>query len=164
MIKHIFLGIDPGQTGAMAVLSDHTKQAIYDFDDQLALRELAYFGYLLEGDQRDIIKRFEIKAAIEKVSAMPKQGVSSTFKFGTNFGIWQGRLEAFQIPFIFVTPGKWRKVVFDSMAKLDDKKQMSLDLARRLFPWAELHLKKHHNRADALLIAEYLRRMDKQSV
>ena len=46
---------------------------------------------------------------IEKVNAMPKQGVSSTFKFGTSFGFCQGMLVAAGIRFEFATPQKWQK-------------------------------------------------------
>jgi hypothetical protein len=38
-------------------------------------------------------------------------------------------------------------------------KNEALDLSRKLFPAAKLKLKKDINRAEALLIAEYLRQM-----
>lgn len=146
----IYIGIDPGQTGAMAIIGDGLEE-IYDFDDGDSMTNLR----LVSADQ--------VKAVIEKVAAMPKQGVSSTFKFGTNFGIWIGRLEALGIPFDYVTPQKWKKEMFDSMPRSGDQKAMSLDRARRLFPEMrdQLKRKKDHNRADALLLAEYCRRMDK---
>jgi crossover junction endodeoxyribonuclease RuvC len=84
---------------------------------------------------------------------MPKQGVSSTFKFGVNFGIWRGILAAYQIPFQLVKPRQWQKGVI----RKADGKMASLIAARRRWPKAELHLKKHHGRADALWIAEWLR-------
>jgi len=151
-MEKIYIGIDPGQTGAIAVLAKRNQGWVKDFDDGNALA-------VLRAVYEEPMK-WQAKAAIEKVSAMPKQGVASSFKFGTNFGIWQGRLEALQIPFVFVTPQKWQKAVFDSMPR-GDRKEMSLNLARRLFPWADLNKKKHHSRADALLIAEWLRRTDK---
>ena len=144
-MQDFYIGIDPGATGACAILTDSKRGAVYDFDDVEVLNVLRTV--------RD--KELLVLAAIEKVHSMPKQGVASSFKFGTNFGIWQGRLQALEIPFIFVTPQKWQKVVFDSMTK-GDRKAMSLDLARRLFPWADLRLKKHHGRAEALLLARYL--------
>lgn len=42
---------------------------------------------------------------------------------------------------------------------LDSSKSVSLDKARLLFPTAELDRKKDHNRAEALLLAEYSRRL-----
>ena len=142
-----FIGIDPGKTGAVAVLGrDNGELAVHDYEDPGGLALLKNCG--LSGQPF---------AMLEKVSAMPGQGVSSSFKFGANFGEWQGILKALNIPFEFVTPQKWQKGIFDSMAK-GDRKAMSLDMARRLFPSADLRLKKHHGRSDALLIAEYLRR------
>ena len=41
---------------------------------------------------------------------------------------------------------------------LDSQKAGSLDKARLLFPTADLDRKKDHNRAEALLLAEYSRR------
>jgi len=153
VMEKIYIGIDPGQTGAIAFLTPiENNNIVIDFEDSLLALSL-----MLANTRSP---HYFLYAAIEKVSSMPKQGVASSFKFGTNFGIWQGRLEALQIPFVFVTPRKWQKEVFDSMAQ-GDRKEMSLNLARRLFPWADLRLKKHHSRADALLIAEWLRRTDK---
>lgn len=144
----IYIGIDPGQTGAMAAISPEGA-IVFDFDNSEALAFLR-------------LNRAEVRlSAVEKVSAMPKQGVSSTFKFGTNYGIWQGRLEACGIPYILVTPQKWQKAVFDSGTRGKDRKAMSIAMARRLFPdlSQDLRRKKDHGRADALLIAEYCRRL-----
>lgn len=149
----VYVGIDPGATGAVAIIDDLLDDvAIYDFDDGRALNAL-----------KSLPKTASV--VLEKVSAMPKQGVASTFKFGTNFGTWIGRLQALEIPFDFVTPQKWQKQVFDSAPRKGiDRKAISLERARRLFPRAAalLSRKKDHNRADALLMAEYCRRMDLQ--
>jgi crossover junction endodeoxyribonuclease RuvC len=146
----IYIGIDPGASGAVAFIGIDEIN-VFDFDEGDAL---GFLKFIRQGHT--------CKAVIEKVSAMPGQGVSSTFKFGTNFGQWIGRLEALGIPFDFVTPQKWKKAIFDSMPK-GDVKEMSRDRAIRLFPEMALHLKrkKDHNRAEALLLAEYARRTDK---
>jgi len=101
----------------------------------------------------------QIKAILEKVSSMPGQGVSSSFKFGCNFGQWIGRLEALDIPFDFVTPQKWKKAMFDSMPK-DNPKEMARNRAIRLLPEMADRLKRKidHGRAEALLMALYAMR------
>lgn len=138
----------------MAVIYPDPKTTcqILDFEDGECLEWLK----MLADDDG-----FKMKAIIEKVSAMPKQGLSSTFKFGVNFGTWIGRLEALGIPFDYVTPRKWKKLIFDSMPK-GDTKEMSRDRARRIFPQMadKLKRKKDHNRAEALLLAEFARRTD----
>jgi crossover junction endodeoxyribonuclease RuvC len=147
-----YIGIDPGQSGAMAMLSSTGQiDGLIDWPgDEISLAQtLKDWNNIFE----DLQGRWEAIAALEDVHAMPKQGVSSTFKFGTNFGIWRGLLAANEIPFEFVRPQAWQKGV---IRKADGKKA-SLIAARRKWPDAELHLVKHHGRADALWIAEWLR-------
>ena len=145
----IYIGIDPGASGAIAFIGTNEIN-VFDFEEGDAL---GFLKYIRQG--------YTCKAVIEKVSSMPGQGVSSTFKFGTNFGQWIGRLEALGIPFDFVTPQKWKKAMFDSMPK-GDMKEMSRDRAQRLFPEmaGALKRKKDHNRAEALLLAAYCKKTD----
>lgn len=144
-----YVGIDPGKTGAMAIIDGLLDSVtIYDFDDGRALLAL-----------KSLPKNSH--AVLEKVAARPKQGVVGMFAFGTNFGTWIGRLEALGVPFDFVTPQKWQKAMFDSAPKKNvTHKTQSLNRARRLFPHAHqlLTRQKDHHRADALLMAEYCRR------
>mgnify|MGYP000349606282 CR=1 FL=1 len=138
--KRAFIGIDPGQSGSIAVIfpsGNATWIKLDSTDHDIA-------GWLQDIQANSICR-------IERVSAMPKQGVSSTFKFGRSFGFLQGLLVAFQIPFELVTPQKWQ--AFMSCRTAGDK-NVSKAAAQRLFP----SLKITHANADALLIAEYCRR------
>jgi len=149
-MESIFLGIDPGKTGAMGVIM-YNNAAVFDFTDALfELRRL-----------RDL--KANTYAMIEKVSAMPKQGTVSTFNFGTNYGIWQGWLQALSIPYEYVLPSVWQREMFDSQ-KREDTKAMSLDRARRMFPSVahRLKRKKDDGRSDGLLIAGYCQRLCQQ--
>jgi crossover junction endodeoxyribonuclease RuvC len=151
-----FIGIDPGKTGAIAIIIDREIK-IYDFGNPIIHRVLN----MLKGC------RSGMHAVLEKVHAMPGQGVSSMFSFGEAFGWWEGVLDALCIPYDLITPQKWQKRMFDyrpakgkrtaaEWTKL--KKELSLERARRLYPQARdlfLTRKKDHNRADALLIAGY---------
>jgi len=87
---------------------------------------------------------------------MPKQGVSSTFKFGMNFGAWQGILAALRIPYITVTPRQWQKALLD--AGTGETKARSLNMARRLFPEVEMRFKADDGKADALHLARWAQR------
>lgn len=134
----MYIGIDPGKTGAMAILSDKGEfLEVIDFEEVLPrIRLLApdiKFAYL------------------EQVHAMPGQGVSSTFTFGENLGWWKGILQAFEIPFKSIRPQDWQKNLVPKKLSTTDKP--GLGVARQMYPSAPLHLKKHHNRADAILIA-----------
>ena len=88
---------------------------------------------------------------LEKVHAMPSQGVTSTMNFGINFGILKGAIGAFHITPTLVTPQKWKKH-FDLIGKSKDDARL---FAQRIFPTAPLNLKKHVDRADALLMARW---------
>lgn len=145
-MKKAYLGIDPGKTGAACLLT---------------LSEISFFDYSDPGKVASAIQRwskeFDIICCIEKVHAMPKQGVSSTFKFGVNYGIWIGTLASFKINYREVTPQKWQLIITHRV-KGQSAKERSLAFAKYLYPkWGEKYLtrKKDHDRADAILIATY---------
>lgn len=159
---YLFMGIDPGKSGGMAALGlDGEPEKVFWFTD---------YHDADRAVKKCIEEGIVIKAVLEKVSAMPKQGTSSTFKFGENFGAWQGILIANSISFEFVTPRRWQGVVFDSCERIykpkkpDQKKpsvdwkEMSLGLARRRYPTLNLSRQKDHGVTDALHMAEFLRR------
>jgi len=96
-----------------------------------------------------------ICVAVEKAGTMPRQGISSSGRFMHGHGLWMGILAALKIPHQIVSPQRWKQVTLDGMGKDKDASRMR---AQQLFPHIDLSLKKHHGRADALLIAEWLRR------
>jgi hypothetical protein len=148
----ITIGIDPGLTGAVAVIY---KEGISDgwavVHDLPVQRDksLAWIdGKALAEILRPHIGR--ARAIIERVSAMPKQGVASSFGFGVNFGSVLGVLQALELPIELVTPAKWKREM-----NLSAEKDASLHKARLLFPRCDLRLKKHDGRAEALLLAHW---------
>lgn len=161
----IYVGIDPGITGALAWISSRNLYQIID-TPTLTVEKGSKKGIRHELNRvamaaivRDIKVSNEpnsVVAAIERVNAMPDQGVSSSFSFGMGFGIWLGILSALEIPVDLVHPTRWKKVMFDGMGKNKDASRVRV---MELFPSAEVTLKKHHGRADALLLAEYRRRL-----
>ena len=137
-----YLGIDPGKTGALAVIDSEGRFIdVVDFEES--------FDYLA-GSVEQHSANFHF-AYLEEVHSMPKQGVASTFAFGQNYGWWKGVLQALRIPFKTVRPQDWQKGLVPKKNGLTDKP--GLDVARQLYPEAPLNLKKHHNRADAILLA-----------
>lgn len=154
----IYLGIDPGLDGAMAAIYEDGSTITSDTPSAKDGKKRRYQIAVMVQEIRNlqvILDMSRIRACIERVHSMPKQGVASSFTFGEGFGLWQGILAGLGIPFDLVTPQAWKKALMDGQAK---EKDASRIVAQRLFPSAELHLKKHHGRADALLIAEYRRR------
>ncbi len=155
----IFIGIDPGLDGALAAIDNSGCPRLFDTAaltikggaKQKRIMNIYSAATAIHHLQREGL----CTAALEDVHSMPKQGVASSFSFGRGLGIWEGLLCALGIPVQMVSPQKWKKVMMDGMGK---EKDASRVVAMRLFPDAELHLKKHHGRADALLMAEWLRR------
>ena len=149
--KTVYIGIDPGKGGAIAIVS---KTGFYSAKDWPGDETLA----------AKIVRNWNLKyniklGIIEKVSAMPKQGSVSMFTFGTNYGVWRGILASFEIPFILVPPRTWQTKKLDKKAG-NDTKERSLNTARRIFPKASLARKKDNGRSDALLIALYAKEYD----
>jgi crossover junction endodeoxyribonuclease RuvC len=153
----VYIGIDPGQTGAMAMI------------EGVAGKVVAVVDYPGTPDgAAEVLRKwqssFNIKlATLEIVHSMPGQGVVSTFSFGANFGAYRGILAALMIPSIGVAPRTWAKLLGLQPTKEITNKERNLYFAREIWPFAPLTKKKHHSRADALCLAEYGRRLD-QSV
>jgi len=140
------MGVDPGNSGAVAFYFPEYPQRIAALDVPLANGEIDAAALA------DLIKGFApMLAVVELVHSMPKQGVASTFKFGVAYGMARGTIAAMQIPMVLVTPGKWKK--FYSLSS--DKEQAR---ARAIQYWPasdNFRLKKHHGRAEAALLAKY---------
>lgn len=140
----IYIGIDPGKKGAMAII-DGTTIVLVPFSGKDYINTIKQFPSLLT------------RVCIEHVSAMPNQGVTSMFNFGQNFGYIRGLLEAFGIPYELVRPQKWKKEFGIS------DKNSSVECCKRLFPGVSLRRtercrKDDDGLAEALLMAEYARR------
>ena len=153
----VIIGIDPGNSGGIAILNgDGTYLAMRAFS---SLTEQDIWAWLYNQESawcRSITPEHPVARArhayIEDVHAMPKQGVSSTFKFGMSYGLLRGILTALLIPFETVRPQVWQKAM-GCLSKGD--KRVTKAKAQQLFP----ELPVTHAVADALLIAEYGRRL-----
>jgi len=140
-----YIGIDPGKKGAMAIIRGD-RVDLWPFDPE------NYRNVLLLTDETRAV------CALERVGAMPGQGVTSMFHFGENYGLIQGFLMAFDIPFELVTPQRWKKAF-----EVTGDKNSSIAVAKRLFPGVNLKRtpgshKGDDGMAEALLLAEYARR------
>ena len=148
----IYIGVDPGAKGGYCVLNDSDARA-YPWDDDLFVGAVRGLSIM-----RDL-EGHKIVAAVEKVGAMPGQGVTSMFSFGQSFGFIQGVLRAFGIPYQLIPPRKWKA----EFGLLNTEKQASVDVAKRLFPGVNLRptercRKDSDGMSDALLLACYAQR------
>lgn len=143
-----YLGIDPGFSGAWGMIDHHGNYvACGDMPhDGNTIKTSVMFAEISQARDGD-----DLEVCIEAVHAMPKQGVSSTFKFGVSYGCMLALADRLSSPTHLVTPQKWKKDLGLSRDKED-----SLRMARLLFPNAPLARKKDNGRAEALLLASYL--------
>jgi crossover junction endodeoxyribonuclease RuvC len=149
----VYIGVDPGVSGGIAWKHGGSptmhaeKMPQTDRDILELLHDIA-------------VPSKRAFAVLEKVGAMPGQGVSSTFKFGMGFGGLKMALTAAQCPFELVTPQKWKKefgLIFPKKLGLTKTqiKNKDKEKAQQLFP----DLKITHATADAILLCEYAARM-----
>jgi hypothetical protein len=145
-----FLGIDPGKSGAFALINDDLSFA----EVWLWPKE----GVALLADIfDDILEEYEITlAALEKNNAAPRQGASKTFVHGENYGMWQAALAFMRVPHVIVAAKTWQYAAFDSIKRKDDTKLVSIANAKRRFPQANIG--KNDGKADALNLALYARK------
>ena len=102
------IGIDPGANGAISFTTTNDKIRKTNGVSPWKCHELLA-GRTLICSMAKTAYHKEIVAYIEKVHAMPHDGRSSLFKFGVNYGIWLGILDAKGIKTIEVSPQKWMR-------------------------------------------------------
>lgn len=151
----IYVGIDPGQTGAVSII-EHGRARVFDTPVQQVKSGRSVKNDYVPAAMADLLRflpPIETHCFLELVHSMPKQGVSSTFQFGKGYGIWLGILGALGIPFTLVTPQAWKKELMQGQADKDAARGRAV----QLFPYlsGELSRKKDIGRADALLICFY---------
>ena len=155
----LIIGIDPGISGSICFFEDGK---IIDVIEMPTMNDGKKNKKQVNGAQiyNEFKKRInkdsnidKIRVVIEKVSAMPGQGVTSMFNFGQSFGILKGICSAMQIPMYFVRPAKWKKYY----NLINSEKDASRARAIEIFPYfsSQLSKKKDSNKADAILIASF---------
>lgn len=151
----ITIGVDPGLSGAIGILNDGRFVAVEDMPivakgSGSVKNEVNPSGMIALLRQYAPADEY-VMAVLERVNAMPGQGVSSTFSLGDSFGCARSAIAACRFEMTYVAPSQWKKHF-----KLTNDKEMSRALAIRMFPEAPLNLKKHSDRAEALLMARWL--------
>ncbi len=149
------IGIDPGKTGGIAIQAIK-REGIY----KTTGKYISIEAFKMPETERDLWELMQVLdewshpicAFLERVHSMPKQGVASSFKFGTNYGMLRAFLVAIEIPFELITPSVWQRKM-GCLSKGD--KNVTKARAQELFP----KIKVTHAIADALLISEYGRRV-----
>jgi hypothetical protein len=174
----IFIGVDPGKTGAVAALeadgrvrlvrpmplvASNAGRPEYDLD--------AIKNFLLEWNR----EQGGAFATVERLQPLPAKvrrkdgsvlelgGTIANFNRGASLG-WAWMLCALEIPFVLVSPRRWQAVMLEGTPAYAAGKARAILAAHRLFPGVSLKPTKRarkdsHDVAEALLLAEFGRRV-----
>lgn len=158
------VGVDPGLSGGLthalnkmdsglSILSSIAMPVVTDVKNkkkkQFCRREIKQF---LEKASPQIV-------IIEKVGAMPKQGVTSMFNFGYGAGLIEGICVGLGIPVIFVSPQAWQSKILADIPKTLSNKGSTI-YCQRAFPdrdWRKNYRSRvlHDGMTDSACIAIY---------
>ncbi len=143
----LFVGLDPGAKGAVALLDDQgcaiMVEDVHRYPETLLGLLRRFYGYSTNPSPR-------IAACIERVGSHKGDGAAAMFSFGTSFGVAWCALHTISRPedVGLIHPATWKKAM-----KLTRKgKAGSVALASMLFPALGCL---RHDQAEALLLARF---------
>ena len=161
----IWLGIDPGVSGGVAMMADRGIEAV----------PLPYIAKRVDGRalRRWVVERVPLTSitgvTIEKAQAIFKPGgpggkpspglATQSFSYGVAYGILVGVVEGWGVPLVEISPRKWQGAVIPG-AKKGKTKEASVHHVMQAYPTVNLlltprHRKPHDGIADAVCIAEW---------
>lgn len=144
------LGIDPGLTGGIALLDTASlaSVAVHDMPTAHKTVDPAALAALIRELRPDM-------AVVEEVGPQPRDGVVQAFSFGQSYATARVACLMLDIPVHLVRPQAWK--AYFRLRGGSDGKELGRALALRRFPASakSFNLKKHHNRAEAALLALY---------
>jgi len=147
-LTNTVIGIDPGRKGGIALLSPTRNVGILlpYVDDTLVCSQIL----------RILVKYKPDLVILEKVHAMPGQGVTSMFNFGKNYGELLGTIKCSGLDYQLVDPRQWKKVILANTTK---DKEAAINFCTTTYP--EINLTPNRKRtpqdgiADAVCLAAY---------
>lgn len=154
----VILGIDPGFTGALA-LYNPDQHTVTIGDMPTTTRRMSGGKLRTELNIPAVLHWLDahlppadVVAWVEDPHALPKQGITSAFRFGQVCGAMQAAVLAYHIPLHLVAPATWKKAMGLSADKVGCQHRASQLLPAHAHLWP---LKKHDGRAEAALLAWY---------
>lgn len=141
-----YIGIDPGVGGGIACISKYDVE-VWNMPDS----DVCLF---------DLIDNLgpDAKCVIEEVGAFQGQAARASFTFGSQYGRARMAVVAAGVPLELARPQMWQKAMGLSKTKEETKTERKRRLkirAQEMFPG----IKVTNTTADALLLAEYCRRL-----
>ena len=162
----IFLGIDPGLSGAIVSLNEKGDLLAYSDAPTIATTKTRKalsplsIGHLLIFEQGHGVAHGGCFAMIEQLGIRPKQSAQSGATQGKGWGYWIGALAALAIRYQVARPQEWQRAVLHGQP--GEGKDRALLYAEARWPLLELRTPRGRvldGRADAACIAEYARQL-----
>lgn len=154
MISKLVVGIDPGYSGAMVFLYPDGSVKVFDVPTQkIGGKTHPSYGEWARTWAAALAEACPDRIVIEKVSSMPGQGVSSTFKFGASWGFVKALAHSCGAEVYDPSPASWKA----KMGLNGADKNASREKAANMVPAIAPHLTrvKDDGRAEAALLAVY---------
>ena len=146
----IILGIDPGTSGGIVIVKAESN-VLPEIIFAKKMPVVSIYGKKIIDTEiiSSDLSKFSIDVSIiEKVHAMPRQGVTSSFQFGRSFGGIEALSYLFSKRVDYIAPAVWKKSL-----GLGPSKKDSLDLARLKFGALDLwKIKSNDGIAEAALL------------
>jgi crossover junction endodeoxyribonuclease RuvC len=147
------LGIDIGLDGAIALIENGDLLEVHDMPTVTLERNNKSKRMVNAAELARLVRQAAPGCAyLERLNAMPGQGVTSMFSMGQSLGVVLGILAALDIPTTTIPPRTWQRAL-----DVPQGKDGSRYRAAQLFPaHAELFKRvKDNGRSDSALIAAY---------
>jgi len=147
----VIAAIDPGKTGAIALLYS---------DGTVYVEDMPCFDKLINGAAiAQLFKEFPPRHLYTEALNSFGMGRQSAYNFGLGMGTILGVLATLQIPYTQVSPAKWKRDL-----GLSKDKDLSRALATRLYPRVsdKFKRKKDDGRAEAVLIAHWAKQKEEK--
>lgn len=167
MAYKTFIGIDPGKKGAIAIISPDgliVEPFVITTETDIERIDVNHISHLIEPYKKDCPL-----VVIERVGAMPKNGVVSMFNFGFTCGQIEACVNMLGYPMQYVRPQAWKKLVLGG-ARINWKgrKKSSADFCKKKYPKFDFRKTEqcttvHDGMTDAVCIAEYGRILERDS-
>ena len=150
MDNRVFIGIDPGIKGGVAIIYNDTYNATQTPPTVSGMASVL-------ATLKELGPSLQMYCCIESVHSFPGNSARSMFTFGKNYGQWLGILATLKIPYIEVTPHKWMRFYPKAPKDKKARKNYYKHLAQQRFPDVDITLAT----SDAMLIANYMRETNK---
>lgn len=150
-----FVGIDPGQTGAIAYF-DTKSEKVFRFDKF----EDVVYGALLDHLRAN---KDSFRVVLERQWGRPVSGAAQSFCIGCNYCEWKLLLDLAQVSYVEVPPMTWQKKILNtSKKKSAETKPLAIKYVKKRFPELDIpapkkkaDIDRYSGICDAICIALY---------